>query len=186
MKFCGNCGAKMEDNVKFCPGCGASTEIQSEQSAQQPSQQSTPAPEYNQESKANSNNFGAKFQNLNNTADTTAQFDQDDITNNKTMAILAYFGPLVLIPIFAAKGSKFARFHSNQGLLLLLACVAWGIVYAILNAILLAISWRLFFISSIIGFLSVVFLILCIIGIVNAVNGRAKELPVIGKFKLLK
>ena len=33
------------------------------------------------------------------------------------MAILAYFGILVLIPILAAKDSKFARFHANQGLL---------------------------------------------------------------------
>jgi len=31
-----------------------------------------------------------------------------------------------------------------------------------------------------------VFLVLAVLGIVNAANGRAKELPVIGKFKILK
>ena len=50
----------------------------------------------------------------------------------------------------------------------------------------LAISWRLYFISSIIGLCSLVFLVLAVLGIVNAANGRAKELPVIGKFKFLK
>ena len=157
----------MEDNVKFCPACGASTEIPKEENTQQ-------------------TDYAAKLQNLNNTADSTAQFDAADIQQNKAMSILAYFGPLVLIPIFAAKGSKFARYHSNQGLLLLIACIAWSIVYGILSSIILAISWRLYFITSIIGLVSLVFLVLAIIGIINAANGRAKELPVIGKFRLLK
>ena len=98
----------------------------------------------------------------------------------------AYFGPLVLIPIFAAKQSKFARFHANQGLVLLLASIVYSIAYGILSSIILAISWRLYFITSILSLVSIVFFVLCIIGIINAANGRAKELPVIGKFRLLK
>ena len=183
MKFCGKCGTQIEDNIKFCPGCGSPAE----QPAQQAQPQQPPPPNYNQAPpQQNQNNFSQSFQNLNNTADTTAEFDQNDINTNKGMAILAYFGPLVFIPMFAAKQSKFARFHSNQGLLLLIAAVAWSIVYGIINAILLAISWRLYTISSIIGLLSIVFFVLFILGIINASNGRAKELPIIGKFKLLK
>ncbi len=181
MKYCGKIGTQIEDNVKFCPGCGASTE----QSAQQVQTEQPPI-QNTQASQQSQNSFNATFQNLNNTADTTAEFDQNDINANKGMAILAYFGPLVLIPIFAAKQSKFARYHSNQGLLLLIAAIAWSIVYGILNTIIFAISWRLYFISSIIGLLSLVFFVLFIIGILNASNGRAKELPIIGKFKLLK
>ena len=180
MKFCGKCGTKIEDNIKFCPGCGSPADAPQEQQSQQAQPQQTPHPQQNQ------NSFGETFQNLNNTADTTAEFDQNDINTNKGMAILAYFGPLVLIPIFAAKQSKFARYHSNQGLLLLITAVAWSIVYGIINAILLAISWRLYTVSSIIGILSIVFFVLFIIGIINASNGRAKELPLIGKFKILK
>lgn len=175
MAYCGKCGTKVDEGVKFCPSCGNPMEAPaSEQQAQQ-TQQNTAQTD-----------FSAKFANLNNTADTTAEFDQADITNNKAMGILAYLGPLVFIPMFAAKGSKFARFHANQGLTLFIACVAWSIVYSILNWIILAISWRLFFISSIIGLCSLVFLVLAVLGIVNASNGRAKELPVIGKFKFLK
>ena len=180
MKFCGNCGTKIEDNIKFCPGCGSPADAPQEQQSQQAQPQQTPPPQQNQ------NSFGETFQNLNNTADTTAEFDQNDINTNKGMAILAYFGPLVFIPMFAAKQSKFARYHSNQGLLLLITAVAWSIVYGIINAILLAISWRLYTVSSIIGILSIVFFVLFIIGIINASNGRAKELPIIGKFKILK
>ena len=181
MKFCGNCGTKINGNIKFCPGCGTPADAPQEQQPQQ-----APPPNNNQAPQQNQNNFNAAFQNLNNTADTTAEFDQNDINTNKGMAILAYFGPLVLIPIFAAKQSKFARYHSNQGLVLLIASILYGIAYSILSSIILAISWRLYFIVSIIGLVSIVITILAIIGIINAATGKAKELPLIGKFKILK
>ena len=172
MTYCGKCGAQVQDGVKFCQGCGAAVETKVENNAQQ--------------AQPPQNDFSQKIQNLNNTADTTAEFDAQDITSNKAMAILAYFGPLVLIPIFAAKQSKFARYHANQGLVLLIAAIAYGIVYNILSAIILAISWRLYFLVSIIGLVSIVITILAIIGIINAATGKAKELPLIGKFKILK
>ncbi len=166
MALCEKCGTKIDEGVKFCPGCGAPAAQRQAQAAQ--------------------NDFSAKFAAVNNTADTTAEFDKNDIINNKAMGILAYLGPLCFVPMFAAKESKFARFHANQGLTLFIACVAWSIVYSIFSWIILAISWRLYFISSIVGLFSLVFLVLCVLGIVNAANGRAKELPIIGKFKFLK
>ena len=102
------------------------------------------------------------------------------------MAILGYLSWLVIVPIFAAPKSKFARFHANQGLVLAITEIAWWIVQGILTSILYSISWRLGFISSILSLVNIAFLILTIIGIVNAVNGRAKELPIIGKFRILK
>lgn len=176
MTYCGKCGAQVQDGVKFCQGCGAAVETKVENNAQQAQPASQPP----------QNDFSQKIQNLNNTADTTAEFDAQDITSNKAMAILAYFGPLVLIPIFAAKQSKFARYHSNQGLVLLIASILYGIAYSILSSIILAISWRLYFIVSIIGLVSIVITVLAIIGIINAATGKAKELPLIGKFKILK
>lgn len=102
------------------------------------------------------------------------------------MAILAYLSILVLIPLFAAKESKFARFHTNQGLILAIAEIIFSIAYSIISSILYAISWRLGFIATIISICSIVFLILAIIGIVNAADGKAKELPIIGKYKIIQ
>ncbi len=172
MLLCEKCGAKVDEGTKFCPSCGNSMEV--------------PAPQQQEQNSGDRNDFSEKIANLNDTADTTADYDADDVSKNKAMAVLAYFGPLCFIPMFAAKDSKFARFHANQGLVLLIACVAYSIVSSILNSIILAISWRLYFITSIISFISIVFAVLAILGIINAANGRAKELPVIGKFKILK
>ncbi len=109
-----------------------------------------------------------------------SQFERADIQNNKIMAALAYMGILVLIPIFAAKESRFARYHARQGLVLLIAEIAFSVCYCILSFVVLSISWRLFFIVRIAGMLSYAFLVLSMIGISNAVSGRVKRLPVIG------
>jgi len=174
MAFCGQCGTKIDDGIHVCPNCG--------NVLAQPSSQPQPSPAPAQKSI----DYSGKLQELNNTADTTDQFDPADIQQNKAMAVLAYLGILVLIPLFAAKHSKFARYHTNQGLVLALASIAYSIVYGILSSIILAISWRLSFITSILSLVSLVFFVLSILGIVNAVQGRAKELPLVGKIKIIK
>lgn len=160
MAYCANCGAPTSKGAKFCPSCGASSQ-QSSQSGYQP----------------NSMN---------------ASSEANDAQNNKAMGILAYLGILVLIPIFAAKESKFARYHANQGLVLALAEVAFVIVYSILTGIFTALlfttgSWGIFsIITTLLGLLWIAFLVLAIIGIVNAANGQCKPLPLIGGITLLK
>ena len=120
--------------------------------------------------------------NLFSVVDRTAEFDAQDSQDNKVMNILAYIGILVLIPLLAAKDSKFARFHCNQGLVLFIAELIISIVLGILGAI-PKIGWIFGIIGSLVG---ICFLVLVIIGIINAVNGKAKELPLVGKFKILK
>ena len=134
----------------------------------------------------NQQSFEQKFNAATNTADTTSEFDPNDINQNKIMAILAYFGILVVIPIFAAKESKFARFHANQGLVLFIASVAYKIMLEIIKSIIVSISTGLLIITTILGLTYLVFIVLGIMGIVNAATGKAKELPIIGKFSLLK
>ncbi len=123
-----------------------------------------------------------KLNELNNTADTTSEFSQEDIEQNKVMAILAYLSWLVLIPIFAAKESKFARYHVNQGLVLAIAEIIIWIVFGILAQI----PFIGLIFSLINALLSLGCFVLAILGIVNAANGKAKELPIIGKVKILK
>ena len=97
--------------------------------------------------------------------------DEADVKGNKVMAVLAYLGILVLIPLFLAKDSKYARFHTNQGLILLICSIV------------------IFVASKIVSFLAILDLVVfvyAIIGIVNAVKGRMKELPYIGKFRIIQ
>lgn len=118
--------------------------------------------------------------------------EANDAKNNKVMAVLAYLGVLVLVPIFAAKESRFARYHANQGLVLLLAEIAYGVVASILSSIFTALlfssgAWGVWtLLNALLGLIWLVFLVLSIIGIVAAVNGACKPLPVIGKITLLK
>ncbi len=153
MLTCKQCGTQVEDGVKHCTNCGAPIEA--------PVQQNQPI------------DLSEKFNQLNNTEDTTSEYDAQDIEKNKVMAVLAYL--LFFIPLLAAKDSKFARFHTNQGLVLFIG--------AILSSVIAAIPLIGWIIAPIAG---LAITVLAIIGILNALNGRAKELPLIGKFKILK
>ncbi len=131
---------------------------------------------------AHKENKSAGAKGLNDTKDITDEMDEDDIANNKAMGILSYLGILVLIPIFSAKESKFARFHANQGLVLLISYVVVIFACGILSGIpylgwMFSIARRLVYLVA---------LIFAILGIVNANSGKAKELPIIGHFKILK
>ena len=76
----------------------------------------------------------------------------------KVLAVLAYLGILVLVPIFMGKKSKYVRFHSNQGLILLIGEVVWWAVRSFLGIAILSISWRLYFLSNILDMVSILFL----------------------------
>lgn len=166
MTFCGKCGTKVENNVRFCPSCGADL------AAGQPG---------GTQAKVES-----AVHNFTNTSDSTGTFHPNDIAQNKAMAILAYFGFLALIPFFAAKESPYARFHALQGINLMICEIAYGIAYWIVTSLILAISWRLWFITSILSLVYILFGVIAIIGIVNAAQGKAKELPIFGKIRIVK
>ena len=106
--------------------------------------------------------------------DYSDEMDPDDVNKNKFMAVLAYFGVLVLIPIIAARDSKYAKFHANQGLVLFLLEIVCSALIK-----LKVLGW-LFSICSLVLF------VFAIIGIIYAAQGKAKELPVIGNWKILK
>jgi uncharacterized membrane protein len=117
-------------------------------------------------------------------AEVTPTPSAQDVADNKLFAILAYFGILFLVPLLAAKESPFARFHANQGLLLFIVEIALSIVVTILVVILAFIAPALGWIIWILYYAAV--LALTILGIINAAKGEVKELPVIGKYRLIK
>lgn len=108
------------------------------------------------------------------------QFTQEDIEKNKVMAILGYI--IFFLPLLACPDSKFARYHSNQGLLVLL----FSIIFHVAFNIIFGIVWIPFISSFITGIVSLATLALVIIGIINASSGKAKPLPVIGGITIIK
>lgn len=119
---------------------------------------------------------------INTTPDYTASFDQNDIQQNRVMGVLSYLGILVLIPLFAARESPFARFHCNQGIVLALAEVILSFAVRIFGRLPL-VGWIIRLVGVLGGLALFVF---AIMGIVNAINGKAKELPLVGGFQILK
>lgn len=113
-------------------------------------------------------------------APNTDGFDSQDIQNNRVMAVLAYIGWLILIPLFARRNSPFVRFHCNQGLVL---AIAWLAIVILRSIIVNTLDLQIGFIFSLLSLAVVVF---SIIGIVNAIQGQAKELPLIGSIRILK
>ena len=126
--------------------------------------------------------FNEEFEKLTNTEDSTDAYDPADIKGNMAMAILAYISWLVLIPLLLVKNSRYVRYHCNQGLILAIIEIICWVVLGVLDGLPL-IGW-IFKLAN--GLLGIVFLIFSIIGIVNVVNGRAKELPVIGNLRVLR
>ena len=124
-----------------------------------------------------------------NTRPAVASITEAEIQDGKGMAILAYI--LFIIPLLAARDKKFAMFHTEQALVLLITWVVIYIAFTILSIIISNISSTLgcgLSILSIIIWLA--FLVFWLIGLINAIGGKLKELPIIGqygaKFNLVK
>lgn len=178
---CEQCGANILEGEKFCGKCGGKTK---EQKARKCSRCGL---EYSDSEKFCSgcgNNLHGESSIAENGI---RQADVQDINENKIMAILAYLGILVLAPLLSRPNSKFARFHANQGLLICLLAVSYGFLQMLLSILFYSISWSIgIMMSTVMACGSIVFIVLVIIGIINVVNGEMKELPIIGKYRLIK
>ncbi len=101
-------------------------------------------------------------------------------TTVKVLTAIGYLGFLFLIPLLVVpKDNKFTRFHVNQALVLFIADIVLGVVSGILGLI----PYVGVIIGSICGLLV---LVVMIIQIVAVANGEEKEIPLIGKIRLIK
>ncbi len=134
---------------------------------------------------------------VNSVKDDSKFFNKKDIESGKGMVILAYILPF--IPYLVEKKNKFVKYHSAQGMNLLIIVIAYSIIYSILTSIIKVngscgtwfgynignyckvTPWWVTLPLSLIG---LGFTILCVIGIINVCNGKAKELPVVNKIKI--
>lgn len=115
--------------------------------------------------------------------------EAEDVERNKVFAVLAYLPPfLFLVPLLAARESKYAMYHCNQGLVLTLAALAGWVLLALVHPgfmFIPAVGWLLLSVLHLALFVGSV--VLAIIGIVNAANGICRPLPLIGhRFTFVK
>lgn len=98
-----------------------------------------------------------------------------DSVENQRLSVLSYLGMLFIIPLLARKDDPFAKFHSNQGLVLFLT----GIV---LDAFI-----TMGVLGSLFSFALGIFQIYCTVkGISNVLQGKMEPLPIIGSIQILK
>ena len=169
--YCPNCGLEIQGGIRFCPNCGTPVAPISAE----PQPQSTPEPEPTPQP-------------------TVEKPVQEGIVPNsmeKTLALEAYLGILLLAPLFGAKKSPFVRFHVNQGIVLFAISFVLSTLMTF-NSLIMAAAGALWlsiilgFFNGLYGLVSCGVIALSVIGIINALKGKMKALPLIGKIKILK
>ena len=182
--FCQQCGNEVPENG-VCP-CAQTVQPAAQQAPQQPAyqqpQQAPQQPAYQQ-----------------------PQGPPVQSDNRKIYSILSYIGILWLFGMCAApeKNDPGVRFHVGQGLLVSILMFGFSLIDIVLGVVLRAVFttteynwlWGEYtkvnpaagIISSLLWLITLgPCIALAVLGILNAVNGRQKPLPVIGNFAFYK
>ncbi len=104
----------------------------------------------------------------------TGDYTADEIASGKVMALISYIGILSLVPYFAEKNNRYVRFHAIQGINFFIWDIILGFAMPFITAFLPDLIET---IASLV--ISIGLIALMVIGIVNACEGKAKELPVV-------
>lgn len=195
MAFCKQCGKQINDGMVICNECNAANQNVNNVANNQ--QVNNGAAANNQQNYNGANNANTNMQNntfvndaVNSTVktvktfldtnDTTGEYNPAEVQQNKIICALAYIPILFWLPLIAGtKGSKYCKFHANQGLLLLIVSVLFSILNIIIGIIPVVgyITWSL---ASLVEFGLFLF------GVIYTATGKSKELPIIGGIKILE
>lgn len=176
MKVCPNCSNQLPDDAVFCGNCGAQFAQQGyaqqgyaqQQYYQQPAYQA-PVPAY----------------------DHTAEFTQEDISDNKVISMLVYLMGWIgiVIALLAANTSKYAAFHVRQALKFVVVETLIPIVLGVgvIINIIPVLGWIVYGLAALAaGIISVVFFVLKIVCFFQICKGKAVEPAIVRDLKFLK
>ena len=193
MKKCPSCNKDVESKAKFCSFCGEKL------TKSKKAKESEPQKEKGKDSSEIFNKISDNIEKILETEDTSKDYKKEDIESYKGLAILSYLGPLALVPYLKGKDYKYSYYHAVQGMNLLLVWVAYTILAILFYQIKVTKScdyiwgrigncitttpWWIKLPFGIIGF---ALFALNIIGIVYALLGKAKKLPLVDKINIIK
>ena len=209
MKTCPNCGNKISDEALFCNNCGTNVanvtpdvtantgagvasdaaQVAGETiSAAAGAENAAAGTSQNFQQSTNFNGQPQSFQPVPQVqpqpqqyrqydpADHTAEFDPRDIADNKLFAVLPYFTFMFgVIVALLVKESAFTKFHAKNAIRIEIA-----MILSFIPAVVPVIGWL---VSAV---LFVILFIVQIIAIVYCLQGKAKDLPIVGNIGFLK
>jgi uncharacterized membrane protein len=112
------------------------------------------------------------------------EVNPDDVEANRMMGVLAYLGPLCFLPLVTAKDSPYAKYHANQGFVVLLVWIALSILLYIVGLFVAMLPGFLSILNAVFALAYLGPLALTILGIINAAAGKCVPLPFIGSIKI--
>lgn len=108
--------------------------------------------------------------------------------NKRTTDIVAYLTWIGLIVAFVAGDRQHSKFHLNQALVLAIVSAAWAVIYRVAYVVLGVATFGLAngLLGALNALVTIVLLVLLVLGLVHAVQGEEKPLPIIGGIVLYR
>ena len=171
MKNCINCGLQLDDYQNFCPSCG-SQQPAADAGANQYYAQPNPDQAYQAYGQQPAYNYDP--------TDHTAEFDAQDISENKCYAMLPYLLGVIgiVVALLASNDSPYLKFHIRQAIKITVVTVLYVIsmFIPIVHIITAPLSPIVFIVVAVVK-------IICFFSICS---GKAKEAPIVKSFGFLK
>lgn len=164
MSICPHCNAQVEDGASFCPACGKKIAVDA---APAGTPEPAPAPDYY---------YPPAFD----PADHTAEFDPQDISDNKVVCMLVYLSSFlgIIIALLIGKDSPYVNFHLRQALKFLVCEILLGLIAAVLAFTLI--------VPIAAGIAICVLAVIQLICFFQVCQGKAKEPAIIRSLSFLK
>lgn len=190
--LCGKCGHEEDINANFCSKCGNNLKVETvvpvesqEKTETRPNEQATAQQEEKKEEHKTEHSKTKHEQDPFNSTKGVQMGHPDDVEKNKAMAVLAYL--IFFLPLIVCPESKFAKYHANQGLIVLIVSAFLGILGSG-SGLFSILFWPLSVLLGIfMSLISLALFVLVIMNMISASKGEMKPLPIIGNiFHIIK